>query len=312
MNKIFLLILSFFLLSFLHAQDSLDNERLAKMISLSEVVVRNDINIPMFIERVKNDTTFYKAFRNLHVLGFTSINDIRIRDKKGKQKAGLLSKTRQIRKDGCRTMDVLEEKTDGNFYDDNKNYNYYTAELYAGLFFTKGKVCGETNIVKGMTFDAKGKSGLAKSKEQLKMLFFNPGKKIPGIPFIGNKINLFDPDVAELYNFSIDQQDYDGQSCYIFSVKAKEDLSGGEKGRIVIDNMITWFNAKTMEVMARNYDMSYKAGVYDFDVHMEVQMTRFGDWLVPKVLRYNGNWDVIFKKRERGVFTATLFDFQSQ
>jgi hypothetical protein len=310
MNKNFLLIASFFLLSFSHAQDSLDNERLAKMISLSEVVVRNDINIPMFIERVKNDTTFYKAFRNLHILGFTSINDIRILDKKGKQKAGLLSKTRQNRSNGCRAMDVLEEKTDGNFYDEKKNYNYYTAELYAGLFFTKGKICGETNVVKGVRFDAKGKSGLAKSKEQLKMLFFNPGKKIQGIPFIGNKINIFDPDVAALYNFSIDQQDYDGQSCYLFSVKAKEDIPGSEKGRIVIDNMITWFNAKTMEVMARNYDMSYKAGVYDFDVHMEVQMTRFGDWLVPKVLRYSGNWDVIFKRRERGMFTATLFDFE--
>jgi len=26
-------------------------------------------------------------------------------------------------------------------------------------------------------------------------------------------------------------------------------------------------------------------------------------------MRYNGNWDVIFKKRENGIFTATLFDF---
>ena len=64
-------------------QDSLDNERLAKMINLSEVVVRTDINVPKFIDRVKNDTTFYKAFKNLHVLGFTSFNDISIIDKKG-------------------------------------------------------------------------------------------------------------------------------------------------------------------------------------------------------------------------------------
>jgi hypothetical protein len=28
-------------------------------------------------------------------------------------------------------------------------------------------------------------------------------------------------------------------------------------------------------------------------------------------LRYTGNWDVVFKKRESGVFTATLFDFGS-
>jgi hypothetical protein len=301
----------FFISFFCHAQeDSADNARLAQMINLSEVVVRTDINVPKFIERVKNDTTFYKAFRNLHVLGFTSLNDIRIVDKKGNQKAALQSKTRQNRVDSCRTMDVLSETTEGDFYDKDKDYNYYTAGLYAGLFFTTGKVCGETNIVKGVTFTAKGKSGLAKSKEQLKMLFFNPGKKVPGIPFIGSKINIFDPDVAELYDFSIDQADYEGQSCYIFSVKAREDLSGGEKDKIVIDNMITWFNAKTMEVVARNYDMSYNAGVYDFDVHMEVQMTKFGEYLVPKILRYKGNWDVMFKKRERGIFTATLFDFK--
>jgi len=42
---------------------------------------------------------------------------------------------------------------------------------------------------------------------------------------------------------------------------------------------------------------------------MEVEMTRFAGLLVPKVLRYKGNWDVIFKKRERAIFTATLFDF---
>ena len=37
------------------------------MVTLSEVVVRNNINMAKFIERVKNDTTFYKAFRNLRI-----------------------------------------------------------------------------------------------------------------------------------------------------------------------------------------------------------------------------------------------------
>ncbi len=297
--------------SYSQVQDSLDNERLAKMIDLSEVVVRTDINVPKFIERVKNDTTFYKAFKNLHILGFTSLNDIIIVDKKGKQKAAMQSRTRQDRNNGCRTMETLSETTQGDFYDRDKNYNYYTAELYAGLFFTKGKVCGEDNIVAGTSFTAKGKTGTAKHKEQLKMLFFNPGKKIPGIPFIGDKINIFDPDVARYYDFLIDQADYEGKPCYLFSVKAREDLSGSEKNKIVIDNMITWFDAKTMEVLARNYALSYDAGVYDFDVSMEVQMTKFGDYLVPRTLRYKGNWDVVFKKRERGVFTATLFDFKN-
>jgi hypothetical protein len=296
-------------LSYAQQQDSLENERLARMINLSEVVVRTDINVPRFIDRVKNDTTFYKAFKTLHVLGFTSLNEIRIMDKKGRQQASLQSKTRQNRAGGCRTMEVLSETTQGDFYKGDRSYNYYTAELYAGLFFTSGTVCGEDNIVKGTSFDTKGKSGTAKHKEQLKMLFFNPGKKIPGIPFIGNKINLFDPEVAEYYDFLIDQVEYEGKPCYLFSIKAKENLSSGERNKIVIDDMITWFDAKTMEVLARNYSLSFDAGAYDFDVSMEVQMTKFGDYLVPKTLRYKGNWDVVFKKRERGMFTATLFDF---
>jgi hypothetical protein len=73
--------------------------------------------------------------------------------------------------------------------------------------------------------------------------------------------------------------------------------------------MTTWFKIDTWEIVARDYDLSYNAGVYDFDVSMQVEMTRFGDYLVPKLLRYNGNWDVVLKKRERCSFTATLFDF---
>ena len=305
------ILFTFVLLTTVRAQtDSLDNEKLARMINLSEVVVRSDINVADFIARVKNDTTFYKAFKNLHVLGFTSLNDIRILDKKGREKASMQSRTRQLRDKGCRSMETINETTTGDFYTNSRNYNYYTAELYAGLFFTNGRVCGEDNIVYGTRFDARGKKGTAKHKEQLKMLFFNPGKKIPGIPFIGNKINIFDPDVAAYYDFDIDQVEYEGRSCYLFSIKSKETLTPGQNDKIVIDNMITWFDAKTMEVLARNYNLSYDAGVYDFDVSMEVQMTKFGDYLVPKTLRYKGNWDVVLKKRERGVFTATLFDFE--
>jgi len=292
-------------------EDSLDNERLAKMINLSEVVIRSDLDVAKFIERVKHDTTFYKAFRSLHLLSFSAWNDIRINDKKGKLKASLQSKIRQHHANGCRTMEVLDQNTTGNFFDADSNYNYYTAELYAGLFFTKGEVCGENNIVKGIELNPASKTGIEKHKDQLKMLFFNPGKKIPGIPFIGDKINIFEPDHAKYYDFLIDAGEHEGRSCYIFSIKAKVDLSGGEKNAIVIDTMITWFDARSMEIVARNYDMSYDAGVYDFDVHMEVEMTKFGNYLVPKVLRYKGNWDVVFKKRERGMFTATLFDFSN-
>lgn len=293
--------------------DSLELERLARMVSLTEVVVRTGINVPGLIDRLRNDTTFYKAFRNLRVLSFTSRNDVRMLDKKGRLQASLESTTRQHRSRGCRSMQTLNEKSTGDFFDRNGAYNYYTAELYASLFFTRDTVCGEDNIVAGTRFSPRGKKGLAKHKEQLKLLFFNPGKRIPGIPLMNDrKIDPFDPATAELYDFVIDQVDYQQKQAYKFSIRAREDLRAGQRDKIVIDEMITWFDARSMDIMARTYHMSYDAGVYDFEVLMEVEMTRFREYLVPSTIRYKGNWDVAFKPRERGIFTATLSEFSEQ
>ena len=278
--------------------------------TLPSVLVRDHFDYKTLLQQIKNDTTFYKAFRNLRILGFTSYNDILLFDKKGNTQASLHSKTKQNRINRCRTMDILEEKTTGDFYDKNHNYNYSTAELYASLFFTKGKVCGETNIVKGNKFSADDKKGIEKHKEQLKMLFFNPGEKIPGIPFIGDKLDLFDEHAKKLYDYKLDIEEHNGQLCYIFSITPKPDLGFFSRDEIVVDEMTTWFDMKTLEVLDRKYSLSYKAGLYDFEVNMEVEMARFNNLLVPKIIRYNGNWNILFKKRERSVFTATLFDFK--
>ncbi len=299
----------FFFFSFpLLAQDSAVSVG-KKTVTLKEVVIRNGLNVGGFIERVKNDTSFYKAFKNLKILGYTALNDIRMHDKQGAEIAMLQSRTLQVEKNGCRSTRKLQEKITGDIYDKNGNWNYYTCELYAGLLFAKDSICGENNIVKGTDFSLKNKKGIEKNKEQLKMLFFNPGKKIPGIPFIGNKIAIFDDDVSQLYDFEIDMADYQGELCYVFTVRARPDLTGSQKNDIVINEMVTWFNSKSLEIVARNYDISYDAVVYDFNVQMEVQMNKFEDLLVPKLIRYTGNWHALFKKRERGVFTATLFGF---
>jgi hypothetical protein len=306
---VFLLLLAFQKPVFTYCQDTTVFYK-NQAFTLSEVIVRNNFNIASFIDYVKNDTTFYKAFRNLRILNFSSFNDIRMRDKKGNEKASLLSTTRQTYDSGCRSMEIKEEKTTGDFYDRKGNYNYTTAEMYASLFFTKGKVCNETNIVKGRSFSIKGKGGIEKHKEQLKQLFFDPGVKIPGLPLIGNKVALFDEDVSKLYDFKIDKQDYQGQECYVFTIKPREDLTAGEKNDIVIDEMTTWFNSRTLEITGRNYSLSYNAGIFDFNVTMQVRLEKFGDLLVPKVMRYQGNWHILFKQSEIGAFTSTLFDFQ--
>lgn len=278
--------------------------------TLTDAIVRNNFDYKDILEKIKRDTSFYKAFKTLRTIGYSSFNHIEMYDKNQKMEASLDSRTRQNKNGPCRTMDVLEEKSFGKLRNRNGEYNYMTPSLYASLFFTKGQICGETNIVKGKKRTIQG-SGIEKAKEQLKMLFFNPGEKIPGIPMIGNKLDLYDDNAHELYNYRLDYVDYHGKLAYVFEIKPKEDLGFFAKDRVVVDQMITWFNPSTLEVLGRNYSLSYKAGVYDFNVQMEVEMTYTKNGLlVPKILRYKGDWDVVFKKRERGLFTATLFDFK--
>ncbi len=304
----YLVLILFFLFSsqsFAYSQDSTIQVG-QQFITLKPVIIDTKFNVPAFINRVKSDTSFYKAFKNLHVLGYFAINDILMLDKGQHVIASLHSTTKQTRFNNCRSMQTMEEKVTGDMYQPNHSFNYYTATLYASLFFTKDTVCNESNIIGNKAFSVKDKSGMEKHKEQLKMLFFNPGQSIPGLPFMSGKTAIYDDDVASNYDLSIDMELHNKMSCYVFKQKVKP----GREDHVIVDEMTTWFNDTTFQVVARNYSLSYDAGFYDFNVTMEVEMTQYKNLLVPSLIRYNGNWKTIFKKREHGVFTATLFDFQ--
>ncbi|NIG57248.1 outer membrane lipoprotein-sorting protein [Chitinophaga sp. Cy-1792] len=278
-------------------------------VNLDEVTVaakRIGFDVNSFIRRVEEDTTFYRAFKNLHIVGFTGDNDIRIFDKKGNVQASLKSTTTQTMNGRCRTMNINDEKVTGDFYDRKGNYNYYTAELYGNLFFTKGTVCVDEN---GESPDHSSGS-LARHKAQLKQLIFNPGKPVRGVPIVGNKVAIFSYDMQRYYNFSIKSEDYvTGVPCYVFTAKAKPGLNRLDKGEIVIDELITWFNKDNFEIVGRKYALSYKTMLFDFNVQMNVQMTKVNDLLIPALVTYAGSWDVPFKKRETAAFIAKFYNF---
>lgn len=275
-------------------------------INLDEHVVkakRIGFDVNGFIQRVEEDTTFYRAFKNLRLIGFTADNDIRITDReRGKTLASLKSRTRQVMKGSCSSMETLEEKTTGNFYDRKGGYNYYTAELYANLFFTKGTVCNEEG--------GADKGSLARHKSQLKQLIFNPGKPISGVPVVGSKVAIFDRSLMRFYDFSITSASFAGTDCYVFSAVMKKGLGKIDRAEIVYDELITYFNKETMEIVGRKYSLSYKTLIFDFNVRMNVEMTKLDDLLLPALITYDGTWDVPFKKRETAVFTAKFFDFK--
>jgi hypothetical protein len=263
--------------------------------------VRGGWNLNAFIRRVRTDTTFYKAFRNMRFVSYNAVNDIRVYDRKGKVSASLFSKTRQTFSGGCRTMQVLDEKVSGNFFKRKHKYRYYTAELYDYLFFTHGKVCNENEVVKG-ALEERGSGQLEKSKYQLKQLIFNPGSKVGGIPLMGDKAAIFDAPMAKLYNFRLESDEYDGEDCYVFRAIPKKEYADD----VVYDELSTWFRKTDYAIVARDYSLSYKTFVYDFRVKMKVRTREIGNKLLPIRIEYDGNWHVFTQNRERVQFTAAI------
>lgn len=306
MRLLLLFTVAFFISNISRAQDTANYRGMT--VNLDEVVVqakRVGFDVNSFIKRVETDTTFYRAFRNLHLLGYSADNDIRIYGKKGKVDAFLKSKTQQTMEGTCRTMKVIEEETGGDFYTSKGEYRYYTAELYGNFFFTKGTVCAKAN---GESAE-KEKGMLAKNKNQLKQLIFNPGQPIRGVPIVGAKVAIFDPEVMRLYDFSITSEDFNGVPCWVFAATAKKNLNAFDRGDIVIHELVTFFTKDAFDIVNRKYSLSYKTLMFDFNVKMNVQLVKKGDLLTPTLVTYDGTWDVPFKKRETAVFIAKFHEF---
>lgn len=286
-----------------HAQDT---SRFAYPIQMDEVVISaaNDgWDVQGFINRVQNDTTFYKAFKSMRITSYNATNDIRVYNKRGRVTASLYSLTQQKAWNGCRTMDVLSEQVNGNFYKDKekKEYRYYTAELYAYLFFTEDTLCGQDDIVGNAMNDVED-GRIGKHKYKLKQLIFNPGSKVAGVPFMGDKAAIFEPDIAERYNFKLSSEMYDGEDCYVFRAVPKAEY----RDDVVYNNLATWFRKDDYSIVARDYSLSYSTLGYDFDVRMKVRTRQMGDKLLPVKIEYDGNWHVFTQKRERVKFVATI------
>jgi len=121
---------------------------------------------------------------------------------------------------------------------------------------------------------------------------------------MGKKLEVLEPKAGEVYDYTVDLELFNGKEAFAFTLRRKEGLPAALRNKAVIDAMTTWFDPVDFTIRGRQYHMQYNAGVYDFDVFMEVHLQPFQDLQVPVLIRYNGNWDVPFKKRERGVFTA--------
>ena len=298
-----------------HAQqDSSAVAEIARHIQLDSVTIiasKSGFDVPAFIQRVKDDTTFYKAFKTLRLIGFTSEDNFWAYDQKGNIMASYTALARQTRHNGCRTLQILQQKITGNFYKNprKQTYRYYTAEMLAHVFLDPGPVCGEDNIVHGGAPDVKDPDHeIEKHIEQLKQLIFNPGQPIAGVPFVGHKVGIFEKDISPMYDFAIHSTHVDGEPCYVFQAVAKPQFAD----QVVIDTLITYFRKQDYSIVSRHYALSYKTLLFDFNVNIHVDLSSYQGMLLPGWIDYQGNWDFAFHRRERVHFTIRFFDFQKE
>lgn len=301
----------FFLLSIGCSQLSFAQiEGFGGIVHLDSVVItatKKGFSVEDFVALVREDESFYRAFRNLRFLSYSFSNQMDFFDKRGNKKTIYQSTARQNSDGNCRSMNLFEEKIAGKFYKSKRKYRYYTAKLYDRLFYTKDTVCESRQMDLKL---GKEKKGMAKHIAELKKLLFRPGEQA-NVPFIKNKTAIFEEKMQKYYDYTISSAAYqDSIDCYVFTVEVKPEYQQRKKGKTVIKFMETYFDKSTFQVIARNYHLKYKATIFDFDVKMKIKLRKFSDQYIPEFIQYDGTWDVAFKKRETAHFEMKVFDVE--
>ena len=305
---IFILILSsvFFHNSF--SQSDTSHNYISAIVTLDSFVVtasKQGFNKDDFIRFMREDKSFYKAFHNLRFVSHRLESQIKMYNKKGKERAGHKALNQQFSEGNCRTMKTLKEEITGNYYKKKRKNKYYTGRLMEYLFFTKGRVCESR---KAAIVKPSG-GGMAKHIYELKKLVFSPGDKAD-VPMIGKKTAVFNKEMMPFYNYSISAKTYKNKfDCYVFTVELKEEFKRKKEGKTVIKFLETYFDRKTFQVIARKYTLSHSTPVYDFDVTMNVQLSKYKGKYIPELIEYDGRWDIPAKSPEISKFSLKFFDF---
>ena len=279
-----------------------------KTIQLDSVVkiTAQKFGIETFINAIISDTSFYEAFRNMKKYTFIAENRIFSYDKNNKVDGKVYRKIRH-NNDGPYKMEYLVKENSGNLYKKNGKYQLYTIEMFDYIFMN----AYNTDFVPNAPA-SDGKGGTNESyKDKLKTLIFNPGRPIKGLPFIGNKTEIFTANMRQYYDYSFYSATYlDSIPVYRFKVSVKPDLSNWTKDGLMIKELVTIFDKRTFEILGRYVDMKYSNMLFDFDVQMNIEMSYFNEVKLPTKITYQGNWDYPLKKEERASFLVVHKDYR--
>jgi hypothetical protein len=259
-----------------------------------------------FIRSTKKDTSFYRAFKNLKIYNHLESSTILILTKESSdenkiEKASLKRQTNHHNAENKSWITLTNESVKGKYYKRNGDHRFFTSEMFDKIFFSKDTVFA-SNTVASPYIQRKPADRSKKEKyyEQLKTFMFSPGTGVNGVPIIGDKLNIFSEKMRPYYDFTIEKVSYeDSIPCYLFICRRKTKI---KENMVVIQYLKTYYDRRTMNIIARKYRIKDKNILFDFDIKMAVYLQKIGDEYFPSVIKYMGNWDVPFKKRERLAF----------
>jgi hypothetical protein len=239
---------------------------------------------------------------------FIAENRIYTYDKKNQVEGKVYRKIKH-NNDGPYKMEYLAKEDAGKLYKKNGKFQLYTVEMFDYIFMNP---YNSDLVTEGpMTTGAKGKGANESYKDKLKTLIFTPGRPIKGLPFIGDKTQIFTANMRQYYDYSYDSGTYlDSIPVYRFKVAVKKDLSNGTKDGLMIKTLTTIFDKRNFAILGRYVDMKYSNMLFDFDVQMNIEMSYFGGEKLPTKITYQGNWDYPFKKEERASFLIVHKDYK--
>lgn len=296
--------------------DSADYQHIINELIIDSIVVSAPrFDMYEFIKMIEQDETFYNAFANLRHVSYQADNQIDFyNNKTGKSIASYTSLTQQlVDTNDCRVMKTHKEEVKGRFYKKKRKnkpqeHRYYTSMLYEKLFFTQGKVCNQATNTTPTGKKSKKMGMVEHHIEELKKLIFKPGQKAD-VPFIGTRTAIFSPKMAKYYTYRIQEKQYKGMDCHVFIIEPKPEYLNKKQDKTVIKYLETYFEKLTHQVVARNYELSFR-GVFYFDVKMNIEVSKISpDIYIPTQISYDGSWQVPTQKPETCKFLMRCDDF---
>lgn len=261
------------------------------------------LNVQDFIDAVLADTGFYKAFRNMKRYGFTAANDIYTYDKNNKVEGEIHRRVRHTIVNGKPKTEYLLKQDKGKVYKKNGKYELYTVEMFDYIFDNAYR----SEFSAADPFEGGGgKNGSYKAKA--KTLIFSPGRRVPGIPFISSKTEIFSSDMRQFYRYEFARGMYlDSIPVYRFKVIRKSSTSDSD---VMINELTTIFDMRDFKILGRFVDMRFDNMFVDFNVKMNIELIPYNGELLPAKMSYQGNWDIPLHKEERSSFLILHKDYQ--